>query len=86
MLNNYKSDDQKKASFSELGNLAKHGGFWAVIIYVVGSSIYGVYDQQFQVFFVSKFEDAAEGTRMYGFLNSSQVLLRGCLYFYLLHS
>lgn len=81
MLNNYESNDQKKASFSELGNLAKHGGFWAVIIYVVGSSIYGVYDQQFQVFFVSKFEDAAEGTRMYGFLNSSQVFLEAACTF-----
>lgn len=81
MLNNYESNDQKKASFSELGNLAKHGGFWAVIIYVVGASIYGVYDQQFQVFFVSKFEDAAEGTRMYGFLNSSQVFLEAACTF-----
>ena len=81
MLNNYESHDQKKASFSELGNLAKHCGFWAVIIYVVGSSIYGVYDQQFQVFFVSKFEDAAEGTRMYGFLNSSQVFLEAACTF-----
>lgn len=81
MLENYESNDQKKASFSELGNLAKHGGFWAVIIYVVGSSIYGVYDQQFQVFFVSKFEDAAEGTRMYGFLNSSQVFLEAACTF-----
>ena len=81
MLNNYERNDQKKASFSELGNLAKHGGFWAVIIYVVGSSIYGVYDQQFQVFFVSKFEDAAEGTRMYGFLNSSQVFLEAACTF-----
>lgn len=81
MLENYENNDQKKASFSELGNLAKHGGFWAVIIYVVGSSIYGVYDQQFQVFFVSKFEDAAEGTRMYGFLNSSQVFLEAACTF-----
>ena len=81
MLDNYENNDQKKASFSELGNLAKHGGFWAVIIYVVGSSIYGVYDQQFQVFFVSKFEDAAEGTRMYGFLNSSQVFLEAACTF-----
>lgn len=81
MLDNYQNNDQKKASFSELGNLAKHGGFWALIVYVLGASIYGVYDQQFQVFFVSKFEDAAEGARMYGFLNSTQVFLEAAFTF-----
>lgn len=81
MLDKYQNNDQKKASFSELGNLAKHGGFWALIVYVLGASIYGVYDQQFQVFFVSKFEDAAEGARMYGFLNSTQVFLEAAFTF-----
>ena len=81
MLQSYQSNAQQKASFSELGRLAKHGGFWAVIVYVLGASIYNVYDQQFQVFFVSKFEDAAEGTRMYGFLNSTQVFLEAACTF-----
>ncbi len=33
------------------------------------------------VYFVSKFEDAAEGTRMYGFLNSTQVFLEAACTF-----
>lgn len=81
MLENYKSNDQQKASFNELGRLAKHAGFWAVIVYVLGASIYNVYDQQFQVFFVSKFEDASEGAKMYGFLNSTQVFLEAACTF-----
>ena len=81
MLENYETNDQQKASFKELGRIAKHGSFWALIIYMIGASIYGVYDQQFQVFFVSKFEDAAEGARMYGFLNSTQVFLEAAFTF-----
>ncbi|MCK0527145.1 MULTISPECIES: oligosaccharide MFS transporter [unclassified Anaerobiospirillum] len=81
MLDNYQESAQSKASFSEIGRLARMGSFWAVIVYVLGASIYGVYDQQFMVYFVSKFEDAAEGTRMYGFLNSTQVFLEAACTF-----
>ncbi len=51
------------------------GAFWAVIVYVLGSSMYGVYDQQFMNYFVSKFADHAQGMTLYGFLNSTQVFI-----------
>ncbi len=75
MLENYRESENQKASFKELGRLAKMGGFWAIIIYVLGSSMYAVYDQQFMNYFISKFPDHSEGMRMYGFLNSTQVFL-----------
>lgn len=75
MLEHYKSDNQKKTSFNEIINLLKIPAFWAVIVWVLGSSMYGVYDQQFMNYFVSKFEDPGEGAQMYGFLNSTQVFI-----------
>ena len=75
MLAQYKSDNQKKSSLSEIGNLLKMPAFWAVIVWVLGSSMYGVYDQQFMRYFVSKFADEAQGAQMYGFLNSTQVFI-----------
>lgn len=75
MLEQYRSDNQAKTSFSEIGHLLKMGTFWGVIIWVLGSSMYGVFDQQFMRYFVSKFADEAEGAQMYGFLNSTQVFI-----------
>lgn len=75
MLDQYKSDNQKKTSLGEIINLLKMPAFWAVIVWVLGSSMYGVYDQQFMRYFVSKFTDQAEGAQMYGFLNSTQVFI-----------
>lgn len=75
MLENYREHNTEKASLGEVKNLVKLGAFWAVIVYVLGASIYSVYDQQFMNYFVSKFADEAEGMTMYGFLNSTQVFL-----------
>ena len=75
MLENYKEHNTQKASFGEIKNLIKMGAFWAVIVYVLGSSMYGVYDQQFMNYFVSKFADHAQGMTLYGFLNSTQVFI-----------
>lgn len=81
MLENYATSEQQRASFAEIAKLAKLGSFWAVIIYVLGASMYNVYDQQFMRYFVSKFEDPAQGTELYGFLNSTQVFLEAACTF-----
>lgn len=75
MLDSYRSNNNKKISIAEVKKLLHMPGFWAVIIWVLGSSIYGVYDQQFMSYFVSMFSDKDQGTQMYGFLNSTQVFL-----------
>lgn len=55
--------------------LLKQSQFWALVIFVVGVSIYNVYDQQFSVYFSRQFTTQAQGNEMYGFLNSLQVFL-----------
>ncbi|EFE94451.1 Lactose-proton symport [Serratia odorifera] len=49
--------------------------FWALVVFVIGTSVYGVFDQQFPVYFASQFSSAQQGNEMYGFLNSLQVFL-----------
>ena len=49
--------------------------FWALVFFVVGTCLYGVYDQQFPVYFSSQFPTLQEGNAMYGYLNSFQVFL-----------
>ncbi|WP_342807089.1 MFS transporter [Alteromonas sp. M12] len=50
--------------------------FWAFTSFVIGvSCIYGVYDQQFAVYFAAQFPTKAEGNAMFGYLNSLQVFL-----------
>ncbi len=49
--------------------------FRALIFFVVGTCIYGVYDQQFPVYFSSQFATLREGNEMFGYLNSFQVFL-----------
>lgn len=50
--------------------------FWAFATWVIGvSCLYGVYDQQFAVYFAAQFSTQAEGNAMYGYLNSFQVFL-----------
>ncbi|MNE41916.1 Lactose permease [compost metagenome] len=45
------------------------------MFFVVGTCIYGVYDQQFPVYFASQFPTLQEGNAMFGYLNSFQVFL-----------
>ncbi|WP_421507698.1 MFS transporter [Erwinia rhapontici] len=49
--------------------------FWALVFFVIGTCIYGVYDQQFPVYFSSQFPTLREGNAMFGYLNSFQVFL-----------
>lgn len=56
--------------------LFKDAKFWAFTTFVIGvSCIYGVYDQQFPVYFAAQFPTKEEGNAMYGYLNSFQVFL-----------
>ncbi|GAA3893066.1 MFS transporter [Gibbsiella dentisursi] len=50
-------------------------GFWALVVFVLGISVYNVFDQQFSVYFASQFPTHQQGNEMYGFLNSLQVFL-----------
>lgn len=65
----------EKIQLSDAFGLLKLSQFWAFVVFVVGVSMYGVYDQQFSVFFTHQFPTLEEGNRFYGFLNSVQVFL-----------
>ncbi|WP_075181065.1 MFS transporter [Pantoea sp. 1.19] len=49
--------------------------FWALVVFVLGVSVYNVYDQQFAVYFSAQFATPQQGNAMYGYLNSLQVFL-----------
>lgn len=54
--------------------------FWAFSLFLTGvAGIYMIYEQQFPVYFASFFPTPEEGTRAYGYLNSSQVLVEAVL-------
>ena len=65
----------KKISLEDALRLLTLPHFWALIFFVVGTCIYGVYDQQFPVYFSSQFPTLKEGNAMFGYLNSVQVFL-----------
>lgn len=53
--------------------------FWFFVIFIVGTwSFYNIYDQQmFPVFYAGLFDNPDVGSRVYGYLNSVQVILEG---------
>ncbi|MNE31322.1 Lactose permease [compost metagenome] len=65
----------KKVSLEDALRLLTLPHFWALIFFVIGTCIYGVYDQQFPVYFSSQFPTLREGNAMFGYLNSFQVFL-----------
>lgn len=64
-----------KVSLEDAFSLLTLGRFWALVFFVVGTCIYGVYDQQFPIYFASQFATLKEGNAMFGYLNSFQVFL-----------
>lgn len=65
----------KKLTMHDALALLGMPNFWALVIFVLGVSVYNVYDQQFAVYFASLFPTPQQGNEMYGFLNSLQVFL-----------
>lgn len=53
--------------------------FWFFVVFIIGTwSFYNIYDQQmFPVFYAGLFDDPNVGSRVYGYLNSVQVILEG---------
>lgn len=53
--------------------------FWFFVVFIIGTwSFYNIYDQQmFPVFYAGLFDNPDVGSRVYGYLNSVQVILEG---------
>ncbi|QTF08529.1 MFS transporter [Brenneria izadpanahii] len=67
--------DPSKITLADAVGLLRLSRFWALVVFVIGTCIYGVYDQQFPVYFASQFPDLHSGNSMFGYLNSLQVFL-----------
>lgn len=62
-------------SLKHIAGIIKNTRFWALVLFVIGVSVYNVYDQQFPVYFASLFSNVKEGNEMYSTLNALQVFL-----------
>lgn len=64
-----------RLSLADALSLLRLPRFWSLVVFVLGVSVYGVFDQQFAVYFAAQFPTQQQGNEMYGFLNSLQVFL-----------
>ncbi|QCS52634.1 MFS transporter [Priestia flexa] len=56
--------------------------FWFFMVYILGvTCIYGVYDQQFPIYYASLFPTEQLGNQVFGYLNSFQVFLEAGMMF-----
>jgi len=65
----------KKLTLGDTLSLLLMPRFWALVIFVIGVSIYNTYDQQFPVYFASKFSDTDLGHQIYDLLNPLQFFI-----------
>ncbi|MGG3573920.1 MFS transporter [Bacillus gobiensis] len=69
-------------SIKDIGNLFLLKDFWFLMMYVIGvACIYGVYDQQFPIYYSSVFSSEALGNQVFGYLNSFQVFMEAGMMF-----
>lgn len=72
----------ESVTLKDVGNLFLLKDFWCFMIYVIGvTCIYGVYDQQFPIYYSSLFSTEALGNQVFGYLNSIQVFLEAGMMF-----
>ncbi|WP_458119486.1 oligosaccharide MFS transporter [Paenibacillus sp. Z6-24] len=78
------SELEKAASVTlkDIGTLFTLRPYWYFMLYVIGvACVYGVYDQQFPIYYSSLFPSAEVGNQVYGYLNSFQVFLEAGMMF-----
>jgi len=72
----------KSVTIKDIFNLFKLRDFWFFIVFVLGvTCVYGVYDQQFPLYFAEQFATVKLGNQMFGYLNSFQVFLEAGMMF-----
>lgn len=69
-------------SLADVRELFKIKNVWLFMIFILGSAcVYGVFDQQFAIYYASLFPTEAEGNEAFGYLNSFQVFLEAAAMF-----
>lgn len=73
---------KNNVSLADVKALFKIKNVWLFMIFILGSAcVYGVFDQQFAIYYASLFPTEAEGNEAFGFLNSFQVFLEAAAMF-----
>ncbi|MGW9101287.1 MFS transporter [Priestia megaterium] len=81
-MNSYEMEKAESVRLRDVGNLFLLKEFWFFMIYVVGvTCVYGVYDQQFPIYYASLFPTESIGNQVFGYLNSFQVFLEAGMMF-----
>ncbi|WP_414165328.1 oligosaccharide MFS transporter [Superficieibacter sp. BNK-5] len=75
----HKTQQASEVNVHDFMTIFKDKQFWFFVLFVVGTwSFYNIYDQQmFPVFYAGLFDNPDMGSRVYGYLNSFQVILEG---------
>ncbi|WP_430487615.1 MFS transporter [Priestia flexa] len=72
----------ESVKMKDVWNLFLLKDFWFFMIYILGvTCIYGVYDQQFPIYYASLFPTEQLGNQVFGYLNSFQVFLEAGMMF-----
>ena len=67
---------EERIGFTDVKHLFKIKDVWLFMIFIVGSAcVYGVFDQQFAIYYASLFPTVEEGNEFFGYLNSFQIFL-----------
>lgn len=81
-MTNQEIERAESIRIMDVRNLFLLKDFWFFIVYVLGvSCVYGVYDQQFPIYYASLFPTEALGNQTFGYLNSFQVFLEAGMMF-----
>ncbi|WJD82465.1 MFS transporter [Priestia megaterium] len=81
-MNSYEMEKAESVTLRDVGSLFLLKEFWFFMIYVVGvTCVYGVYDQQFPIYYASLFPTESIGNQVFGYLNSFQVFLEAGMMF-----
>ena len=74
--------EKNNVSLADVRELFKIKNVWLFMIFILGSAcVYGVFDQQFAIYYASLFPTEAEGNEAFGYLNSFQVFLEAAAMF-----
>ena len=72
----------ESVKMKDVWNLFLLKDFWFFMVYILGvTCIYGVYDQQFPIYYASLFPTEQLGNQVFGYLNSFQVFLEAGMMF-----
>lgn len=81
-ITNQELEKAGSITFKDVGELFLLKDFWFLMMYVVGvACVYGVYDQQFPLYYSSLFPTESLGNQVFGYLNSLQVFLEAGVMF-----